>query len=98
MLAAGDPAQRRERLALGAGAEDAELRVGEPVRLLRGDDGAAADLEEAELLGHLDVVEHRASDEEAVPVGVLGGPDHLLQPRDVGGEGGDQHPAPPLRR
>ena len=50
----------------------------------------------AELLGDLDVLEHRPPDDEAAPSACLRGVDRLLQSRDVGRERRHQDPA--LRR
>ncbi len=92
MLGAGNAAERGERFALGAGAEDAQLRVREPLGLARRHQGARPGLQVAELLGDAHVVEHRAAHHQAASPGLLRGPDHLLQARDVGAEGGDQDP------
>ena len=64
--------------------------------LLRGHEHARRDVQVSEFLGDLDVLEHRAPDDEAAPAACLGGVDGLLQARDVGGERRHQDPA--LRR
>ena len=96
MLARGDAHQCRQRLALRTRAENRELVVGNAFVLLRSDEHPGRDVQISELLGDLDVLEHRAADDEAAPSARLRGVDRLLQARDVGREG--RHQDAPLRR
>ena len=85
--------ERGERLALRAGAQDRHLarrEVGEPARL---DQRALRDLRVAEVAGDVEVPHHRAADHADLAPAPLGGIDHLLQPVDVRGERGYDHPA-----
>ncbi len=75
------------------GAEDGQLVVGDLLVLLWRHEHSRRDVQIAELLGDLDVLEHRTPHDEAAPAARPGGVDRLLQPRDVGRERRHQDPA-----
>ena len=89
-----DPRQRRQRLALAAGAEDRAPRSG------RYSSSSAGRISVA--LGHVDVAEvardvevlaHRAADDADLAADLDGDVDRLLHPVDVRGERGDEDAA-----
>src|SRR5690606_19592826 len=89
VVAVGDPAQRRNRLALGAGGNEDELVVAQVVDLLDVDDGVLGDGEVAQFGGDAHVAHHGASDEGHLAAVGVGGVEHLLDAVDVRGEGRD---------
>ena len=68
MVAVGHPAQRRQRLALGAGRDDHELLVGELVDLARLDEHALGHVDVPERAADVDVLAHRAADQRDLAV------------------------------
>ena len=93
VVAEGHARERRERLALRAGAQDRHLargEVGEPPGL---DERALGDVGVAEVAGDVEVPHHRAADHADLAPAPLGGVDHLLQPVDVRGERRHDHAA-----
>src|SRR4028118_1234783 len=91
--AGGDPAEGRQRLALGAGHEDGDVRVRDPTHVPRLDHHLPREVQVAELAGYTDVADHRASGDADKPVVLFGGLDDLADAVDVGGEGGHDDPA-----
>src|SRR6478735_7026965 len=89
VLPVGHPGQRRHRLALGAGADEDHLVVGQVVELLDVDEDAVGDLEIAELGGDAHVADHGAPDHGHLAAGLLGGVQDLLDAVHVAAEAGD---------
>ena len=92
VVALGDPAQRRHRLALAAGGDQHLTLGGEVGEVLGVDHHAGRDVEVAEVLGDAHVADHRAPDVPdlaAVPDRRV---EDLLDAVHVGGEAGDDDP------
>ena len=96
MVAVGHPAQRRQRLALGAGRDDHDPLVGEVGDLARPDEHPLGDLDVPEAAPDADVLAHRAPDERDLAAERLGGVDDLLDAVDVRREA--RHDDPPSQR
>ena len=95
--ALGDARQGRARLALAAGAEVEDLVVAGSAGLVVVDEGLDA-LHQADRLGRRGHPVHRAADQADAPAVGLGGADHGVHPRHVGGEAGHRDLALQRRR
>ena len=93
VLAVCHPHQSRGRFSLAAGTDDHRPVGGEVVQLSYRHQPVLWDLEIAQLSGHSHVLYHAAAHHRDLPTAGGGGGDHLLYPRDVGGEGSDDNPA-----
>ena len=93
MLAVGHARESRERLALGTGAHDDDLVLGQVADLECIDQVALVDLEIAQLARHAGVREHRATGHDDLAVALLGGVADLLQTMDMARERGHEHAA-----
>ena len=69
--------------------EEDDLVVGEPLGLVEVDEHPVVEVEEAEALGDLDVLEHRAAEDADLAVELLRHVEHNLEAVDGRGEGGD---------
>ena len=93
MVAEGHARERRERLALRAGAQDRDLARGQVGEASGLDQRALGDVGIAEVAGHVEVAHHRAADHADLAAALLGGVDDLLQAVDVRRERRHDHPA-----
>ena len=95
MVAVGDARERRHRLALAPGAED-EQALGRKLRgLVRVDDRVLRERDVAEVARDVDVLAHRAADDDDLASALHGDVGGLLHAVDVRGERGDEDlPAP----
>ena len=89
VLARGHQGQRRERLSLGAGADDDHAARVEPVDLLDRDDVLVRDVQEPEPPRGLDALLHRAPQERDHPFVAPRRVHDLLDAMDVAGEARD---------
>ena len=92
VLAVGHPGQRRERLALAAGAQYHDLLGREVVHVVGVDDVVAVDVEVPQVLGDLGVLHHGAAGDHHLAAAGHGGVVDLLDAVDVAREGGHDHP------
>ena len=93
VVAVGHPAQRRQRLALGAGRDDDDLLVRPLVDLARRQQHPLRDVDVPEAAADVDVLAHRAADERDLAAVLLGRVHDLLDAVDVRREAGDDDPA-----
>ena len=96
VLARGHERQGGHGLALRAGGDDANLAGREVERLFDVDQALLGDLQEAQLAGEGDVAPHRTPQRGHVAPRGDGGVGHLLDPVDVAGEAGHDHPLVPV--
>ena len=85
--------ERRERLALAAGGEDEDLLGPVVVDLGELDHRPVRHLEDAEVAGDVDVLDHRAAGDGELAAVQVGDLDGLLHAVDVRGEAGDDDAA-----
>ena len=93
MLAVGHARQRRQRLALRAGAHDDDLVVGQVIDIKSIDDIRIVDVEVTELARHASVGEHGATGHNDLAAALARGIADLLQTMDVARERRDEHAA-----
>ena len=93
VVAVGHPAQRRQRLALGARGDDHELLVGPLVDLAQRHEHALGHVDVAQRAPDVHVLAHRAADERDLAPERRGRVDDLLHAVDVRREAGDDDPA-----
>ncbi len=91
MVAVGDSRQGGHRLALAARAEHEHLVRPVLVELGRPDQRVVRDLDVAEVSRDVDVLAHRAADDNDFAAGPDGDVDRLLHSMDVRGKAGDEH-------
>src|ERR687886_760143 len=91
--AAGDAREGRQRLALGAGGEDGDVAVGDPVYIPLVHEHRLGQIEVAQVARDVDVADHGAAREANEPVVVLRRLDYLGDPVYMRGEGCDYDPA-----
>ena len=92
VVALGDPAQRRHRLALAAGGDQHLALGGEVGEVLGVDHDARRDVEVAEVLGDAHVAHHGPTDVPDLAAVRDRGVEDLLHAVHVGGEAGDDDP------
>jgi hypothetical protein len=89
----GDARQRRERLALAAGAEHEHLVVAVLLEVGRLDQRPLGHVDVAQVPRDVDVLAHRAADDANLAPGLHGDVHRLLHPVDVRRERRDENPA-----
>ena len=98
VIVVGDARQRRQRLALAAGAEDQLLARIELVELGRTDEHAFRNLHVAEVARDVGVLPHRAADDADLASELDGDVDRLLHAVHVRRERRDEDPSLPERK
>ena len=93
VLAVGHTGQRRQRLALRAGAHDDNLVVRQVIDIEGIDDIGIVDVEVAQLARHAGVGEHGTSGHDDLAAALAGGVANLLQAMDMARERRDEHAA-----
>src|SRR6185312_1174726 len=93
VVAVRDPHERRQRLALAAGAEDQHVAAGVVVELLRLDQRVVGNVDVAEVPRDVDVLAHRAADHAHLAAGLDRHVGRLLHAVDVRGERRDEDAA-----